>query len=148
LGKKTDAINRLKAELTEKTAALFALEAREKALREQLSATESEHAVKLGSLREAERLLAAKDAELAKVNALLDEQSARSDTQRIEVVALRTQVDALKERVTAYEREAREIEQRLENERAAALQAGDSLSNERARWSGSANGSASLSGRW
>ena len=32
LGKKTDAINRLKIELGEKTAAIFALEAREKAL--------------------------------------------------------------------------------------------------------------------
>ena len=36
LGKKTDAINRLKVELGEKTAAIFALEAREKALRDQL----------------------------------------------------------------------------------------------------------------
>src|SRR5581483_2898519 len=133
LGNKTDAINRLKVEIAEKTAAVFALEAREKTLRDQLNATESEHSVKLGSLREAERLLAAKEAELAKVSALLDEQSARSDSQRVEVVALRTQVDALKERVTAYEREAREIEQRLESERAAALQAGDSLSNERSK---------------
>src|SRR5512142_2756900 len=34
LGKKSDAINRLKAELGEKTAALFSLEAREKALKD------------------------------------------------------------------------------------------------------------------
>src|ERR1041385_6619084 len=36
LGKKTDAINKLKAELGEKTAAVFALEAREKALKDQI----------------------------------------------------------------------------------------------------------------
>src|SRR3984893_13663688 len=42
LGKKGDAINRLKIELGEKTAAIFALEARDKSLRDQLRATEEE----------------------------------------------------------------------------------------------------------
>ena len=37
IGKKTEAIDRLKLELGEKTAAMFALEAREKTLREQIS---------------------------------------------------------------------------------------------------------------
>ena len=46
LGKKGDAINRLKVELGEKTAAIFALEARDKSLRDQLRATEEEFAVK------------------------------------------------------------------------------------------------------
>src|ERR1700712_2383067 len=43
LGKKTDSIKRLQVELGEKTAAIFSLEAREKSLKDQLSATESEH---------------------------------------------------------------------------------------------------------
>src|ERR671937_751039 len=51
LGKKSDAINRLKLELGEKTAAIFALEAREKALRDQLQTTEHEFSVKIGALR-------------------------------------------------------------------------------------------------
>ena len=42
LGKKGDAINRLKIELGEKTATIFALEARDKNLRDQLRATEEE----------------------------------------------------------------------------------------------------------
>src|ERR687891_1147732 len=46
LGKKSDAINRLKIELGEKSATIFALEAREKALKDQLHATEDELAVK------------------------------------------------------------------------------------------------------
>src|SRR5919197_4105792 len=46
LGKKTDVINRLKSELGEKTATIFALEAREKALKDQLNVTEDEHALK------------------------------------------------------------------------------------------------------
>src|SRR3954467_5132265 len=80
LGKKSDAINRLKVELGEKTAAIFALEAREKALKDQLRATESEHSVKIGALREAERMLADKQAELAKVSADLGERSATADS--------------------------------------------------------------------
>src|SRR5256886_9272785 len=40
LGKKTDAINRLKAELGEKTATIFALEARDRNLRDQLRRSE------------------------------------------------------------------------------------------------------------
>src|SRR5271154_1579585 len=51
LGKKTDAIYHLKKELGEKTAAIFALEARDKSLREQLRATEEEFQIKSISLR-------------------------------------------------------------------------------------------------
>src|SRR5438876_2620545 len=46
LGKKTDAINRMKFELGEKNATIFQLEAREKSVKEQLRATEEEFAVK------------------------------------------------------------------------------------------------------
>src|SRR6202049_1793809 len=40
LGKKTDTINRLKIELGEKSAGIYTMEAREKAMREQLRVTE------------------------------------------------------------------------------------------------------------
>src|SRR5438067_10750137 len=62
LGKKTDAINQLKKELGEKTATIFALEARDKTLRDQLRATEEEFQIKSSALREAERQLADKEA--------------------------------------------------------------------------------------
>ena len=80
LGKKTDAINRLKVELGEKTAAIFSLEAREKSLKDQLSATESEHSVKIGALREAERMLQEKQSELGKLATDLGERSASADS--------------------------------------------------------------------
>src|SRR6202046_4388904 len=67
LGKKTDAINQLKKELREKTATIFALEARDKTQRDQLRATEEEFQIKSSSLREAERHLADKEAELTKL---------------------------------------------------------------------------------
>src|SRR3954453_11805301 len=80
LGKKTDAINRLKIELGEKTATIFSLEAREKALRDQLHATEDELSIKTNALREAERMLSDKQAELPKPSADLGERSATADS--------------------------------------------------------------------
>jgi chromosome segregation ATPase len=133
LGKKTDAINRLKVELGEKTAAIFSLEAREKALKDQLNATEAEYAVKVGSLREAERLLSDKQAELARLGQDLDSRTMSSDSQRVELVALRTQTDAMRDRVNKYEREANEISERLERERKAANAASRDLNEERGK---------------
>jgi len=130
LGKKTDAINRLKVDLGEKTAAIFSLEAREKALKDQLQATESEHSVKIGALREAERMLAEKKAELSKVAIDLNERSASADSHRVETTALRVQVEALKERVTGHEREAQEIADRMTRERKEAVAASAELSEE------------------
>ena len=66
LGKKSDAINRMKIELGEKNATIFALEAREKAVKEQLRATEEEFAAKTEALRDAEQALTDKQSELAK----------------------------------------------------------------------------------
>src|SRR5262247_1873227 len=63
LGKKGDAINRLKVELGEKAAAIFALEARDKALRDQLRATEEEFAVKTNAMHDAQRALSDKEAD-------------------------------------------------------------------------------------
>ena len=133
LGKKTDAINRLKVELGEKTAAIFSLEAREKALKDQLQATEAEHSVKIGALRESERMLADKQAELVRVAADLDTRAVDADSQRVEVVALRTQVEALKDRVNSHERDAQEIGSRLERERKAATSATTELDEERGK---------------
>ncbi len=65
LGKKSDAINRMKLELGEKNATIFSLEAREKAIKEQLRATEEEFSTKTEALRQAEKALSDKQAELA-----------------------------------------------------------------------------------
>ncbi|HZC55920.1 MAG TPA: hypothetical protein VE396_07715 [Xanthobacteraceae bacterium] len=118
LGKKTDAINQLKKELGEKTATIFALEARDKTLREQLRATEEEFEIKSGSLREAERILADKEAELSKLLGELGEQSLIADSQRTEITAFRTQVGAMKVSVADYERAVDETQHRLTRERA------------------------------
>jgi chromosome segregation ATPase len=118
LGKKTDAVNQLKKELGGKSATIFALEAREKTLREQLRATEEEFGIKTSALREAERTLADKEAELVKLVAELGEHSIIADNQRVELAALRTQVEAMKVSVANYDRTVKDIEHRLQRERA------------------------------
>jgi len=133
LGKKTDAINRLKSELGDKTAALFSLEAREKMLKDQLRATETEHASKLSALHDAEKTLAERQAELAKLSRLADERSTAADNQRTEAAALRAEVAALRERITGYEREAREVGERLSRERKGAAATTAELQDERGK---------------
>jgi chromosome segregation ATPase len=133
LGKKSDAINRLKLELGEKTATIFALEARDKALKDQLRATEEELSFKLNSMREAERALTEKQADLTKLTAQADQQSVVNDSQRVELVALRTQVDALKDRVNDTERDFKSTEDRLGRQRFDAKEASDVLSAERSK---------------
>jgi chromosome segregation ATPase len=133
LGKKTDAINQLKKELGEKTATIFALETRDKTLRDQLRATEEEFQIKSGALREAERQLADKEAELTKLLGDLGDRSLLADSQRTEIAALHAQVEALKVSVADYERAVADTENRLGRERADAEVAANDLAQARAR---------------
>ncbi|PWB57324.1 MAG: hypothetical protein C3F17_20865 [Bradyrhizobiaceae bacterium] len=133
LGKKSEAISRLKAELGEKTATIFALEAREKALKDQLHATEDELATKTTNLRDAERSLAEKVAELGRLSGDLTETTLASDSQRVEIIALKTQVDSLKDRVSGLERDVKETETRLVREKQAHEHASKELSDERGK---------------
>jgi chromosome segregation ATPase len=131
LGKKNDVINRLKIELGEKAATIFALEARDKGIKDQLRATEDELGVKTSALREIERNLADKEAELAKATSGLSEQTANSDSQRVEIVALKTQVDTLKDQVAGLERDVKSTEERYGREKEAAEKATRELTEER-----------------
>src|SRR6476469_9589532 len=98
LAKKSDAINQLKKELGEKTAAIFALESRDKALRDQLRDSEQEFELKASSLHEAERTLAA-------------------DNQRVELAAAQMQIEAMRLSVGEAERAVKGAEERLAGER-------------------------------
>jgi chromosome segregation ATPase len=133
LSKKTDAINRLKAELGEKSATIFALEARDKALRDQVRASEEEFAVRTTAVHDAERALADKEAELAKMMGELDERSVLADSQKIEIVALKTQVEALKERLSDAEKEVKTTEDRVARERLELKHATAELTAERGK---------------
>ncbi len=133
LGKKGDAINRLKIELGEKTATIFALEARDKALRDQLRTTEEEFSVKTSAMLDAQRALSDKEAELAKLMSELDERSSLADSQKVDIVALKTQVDALKDRLTGASNDLKTVEDRRDAERVELKAATQELQEERGK---------------
>lgn len=133
LGKKTDAINRMKIELGEKNATIFALEAREKATKEQLRATEEEFAAKTELLRGAEAALNDKQAELGKINHELSDRSMMADTRQVELIAVRTQIEQLKGRVGDAEKEFSATQSRLAQERADSENATRDLAEARSR---------------
>src|SRR5262249_37360621 len=117
LGKKTDAINRMKIELGEKNATIFALEAREKAVKEQLRATEEEFAAKTEALRTAEQALNDKQNVLAKLSAELNDRSMVAESRQVELVTVRTHVEQLRGRVGEAERDFTATQARLTQER-------------------------------
>jgi chromosome segregation ATPase len=133
LGKKSDAINRMKLELGEKTATIFSLEAREKAIKDQMRATEEEFAAKTQLLRGAETALIDKQAELAKLNHDLSDKSMVAETRQVELVTVRAQIDALQSRVGEAEKEFSETQTRLEQQRGASDTASRELAEARER---------------
>jgi chromosome segregation ATPase len=133
LGKKSDSINRLKLELGEKTATIFSLETREKAVKEQLRATEEEFSAKTESLRQAEKALTDKQSELAKINHELSDRSMMAESRQVELVAVRAQIDELKNRVGDAEKEFAATQARLAQEKIDSEKATAELGDARAR---------------
>jgi chromosome segregation ATPase len=133
LGKKTDAINRMKLELGEKNATIFSLEAREKAMKEQLRATEEEFSARTQSLRDAEQALRDKQHELARLNAELSDRSIMAESRQAELVSVRAQVDHLKSHVGDAEKEFAETQARVQQERSETEKATRELAEARSR---------------
>ena len=131
IGKKSEAIGRLKFELSEKTASLFAAEAKEKQLADELALYRTDTEIKSTALEDAERALAATQAELAQVTANFNEASVTADSQRVELVMLRAQAEALKGQIESYEKETKELHSRLSRQTAEIDSLGQQLSEER-----------------
>jgi chromosome segregation ATPase len=139
LGKKGEAIGRIKFELSEKTATLLALEAKERQLSEDLADTQSELAAKTAALETAERALATAQSDLAQVTASFNDTSVAAGGQRAEFMALRAQAEALKGQVESYEKETKALWDHL-NHKTAELEASSrQLAEERARAGNLAN---------
>jgi hypothetical protein len=114
IGKKSEAVGRLKLELGEKTAALFELETREQQLAEALATVEEELTGTGTSLQENERALALARSETAIVTANQNQAMATVDSQRVELMALRAQVEVFKSEVASYEKETQELKLQLQ----------------------------------
>jgi chromosome segregation ATPase len=133
LGKKTDAINRMKLELGEKNATIFSLEASEKARKEQLRATEEEFAAKIAALRQAEKALSDKQTELGRLNIELHDRSAMAESRKVELATVNAQIAELKHRVGDAEKEFTTTQRRLEQERGQSEAATRELAEARGR---------------
>src|SRR3979490_1378936 len=104
LAKKSDALNRMKIELGEKNATIFSLEAREKAMKEQLRATEEEFAAKTEALRTAQTAIKEGQVDLADLSAESSDRSMMAENRQVELVAVRTEIGCLKGRDGRAER--------------------------------------------
>ncbi len=131
IGKKSEAIGRLKLELGEKTAALFALEAKEKQLLDDIMVREQEIAAKASTIEETERKLAETAAELEKMTADYHDAALTADSQRIELVALRAQTEVFKGQIEGFEQETKDLKERIARETAAAEATAQQLTDER-----------------
>jgi len=82
------------------------------ALRDQLRATEEDLAVSTTAAREAERALAHKESELARLTSALDEHSMQENVQKTEIVTLRMQVETLHGQLAQVGETAKALEER------------------------------------
>jgi chromosome segregation ATPase len=133
MGKKSDAIGRLKLELGEKIAALFVLEAKENQLADELRSLQSRLASKEGASAETERALAKAQADLAQITGNYRQSTVTAETQHVELVALRAQAEALKGQIEMYEMAPQELQDRLCHKTAEAESLSNQLMEERSR---------------
>ena len=134
LGKKGDAVNRLKAELGEKTATIFALEARDKNLARAASCDRRRvHGQDQRDARSAAQFIG-QGIRTRQADERTETSARRSPTaQKIEIIALKTQVDALKERLDGAGFELKTVEDRRDAERIELKAATHELTEERGR---------------
>jgi chromosome segregation ATPase len=133
IGKKSEAVGRLKLELSDKTATLFALEAKEKQLNEDLESVRAELAAKSSALEETERALAGTRADLIQASTNFQESSLTGDSQRVELAASRAQVALLKGQIDSFEKETKDLRERLGSKTSEVEMLGQQLAEERAK---------------
>ncbi len=133
LGKKSEAIGRLKLELGEKTAQLMALEAKERQLADDVLNSQSDLTARIHLLNETERALAEAQAKLAVMSVQYSEDTMTADNARIDLVTLRAQTEVLKGQVESYEKETRDLQDRLNRKTAEAESASQQLIEEQSR---------------
>jgi chromosome segregation ATPase len=119
IARKWEAIARLKAQLNEKNAVADELGAKLKSLSGENREAEQEHAVQSAAAEATALALAAREAELAKAARDVNELTLTSETQKVEIALLKTQIEQFRSRVAELERGAEDAAQRLLSERAA-----------------------------
>ena len=118
LGKKDDAISRLKFQVGEKAVALLALEAKEGQRAQELGTVAADCVPQAGPLEGPERALAATQVGLAGLTVNFHGSSAAAESQHVELVAEHAQIEALKGEIDAYRIELNELRDRLSSREA------------------------------
>jgi chromosome segregation ATPase len=133
IGQKSDAISRLKLELSEKSDQVFALEARDKQLQEEITAVREELAGRVEALAAAERAVAETKAELTMAKSNLLDSSLSGDSQRVELATVRTQAEVLKGQVATHEKEVKELYDQATRQKGEIEALNQKLAEERAK---------------
>lgn len=116
IARKSEAIAKLKAELAEKNTAADELGARLKSLANSNEETEQGNAVQSVAAEANALALAARDSELAKAALEASELTFANETQRVEIVILKAQLEQFRARIDQLERETEEAKQHLFDE--------------------------------
>jgi len=119
LGRKADAINRMKIELDEKNVTILAIQAREQAMKDRFRTAEEEFSAKTEALHAAELALTNRQNELAKINAEFSQRSMTAETREAELVAVHIQIAQLKRQFDDAEKEFAAAQAKLTQERSA-----------------------------
>jgi chromosome segregation ATPase len=133
IGKKTDAIARMKIEIDEKTTAIFALETRDKLHAEKLAAVEAELDATRSALTTAESALAARQAEVKAMSADLAGLVALKADHAAQVSSLSEQLEDWTDRAKKAEEQLAATREDLSAQRATAETATKGLAETRTR---------------
>ena len=133
LGKKSEAIGRLRLDHGRQLTALLALEARKKALADALAEAECALAERTCSLQAAELVLADTSAALSSVTFDFHQSALTVNYRRVETVVLRAQREVLKGRSASYQKETEDLRWRIAAETAHRAAANHELAEERGR---------------
>jgi chromosome segregation ATPase len=131
IARKSEAINQLKAELTEKTAVTDALDSQARSLGTRIRETEQEYGVRMAAVEANERALAIREAALAQTASEVEEKRTAHEAERRELAELRTQVEQFKAQIGELQQDRQQAAQRLVDERAAAAVVAEELEEKR-----------------
>jgi chromosome segregation ATPase len=120
IARKSEAINRLKAELTEKTVVTDALDSEARSLGTRIRETEQENRVKMAAVEANERALAVREAAFSQKASQMEQERQAHEAERRENAELNTSVAQFKGQIDQLQQEVREAARQLSDERTAA----------------------------
>jgi hypothetical protein len=133
LGKKDEAVRRLRLDHGKTVAAALAAEARRTAIADQLGSAKRELATRSLALQAAQHSLADTSATLVKVAADLRDSAMMASCGRIELVVLRARREVLKGQIESHGQEIGDLRLRIEAEAASLAVASHELAEERSK---------------